>query len=241
MNMNITITDIVKCVYDPSYFMYNYCTIIAKQEVNKYKENTITNEVIKEIPNNRLIAGFYPRQSGKTWFIAAYALWYSLFNNNTLTIIIPTNNYNIVDINEKILTIYDNLPNMFKTELLVRNQKKLVFNNNSEIRYAINEVGIHSYSPDLLLLDEIVTNKHLNEIFECAIPIIMASNKSTIISLTTDNLYLNLSSKIGNNWKILKGSILDSYSKETIIKERLIKTIGIEKYKELYNGVYDDI
>jgi hypothetical protein len=184
----------IKCKTDPIYFIRNYVKIISLDhgiinfDLYDYQIN-----FIKSIHENRMVIGMMPRQSGKTICLAAYIVWYMIFNDAKTVAILANKAAAAREIMSRVQLIYEQLPKWIQQGVAEWNKGSITLENNSKaFTAATSSSGIRGRSVNLLAIDEtaIISNTVADEFFTATYPTI-SSGTTTKIILTSTPLGLN--------------------------------------------------
>ena len=75
------VQEYMKCVEDPIYFIEKYIRIVTLDRgLQPFIPWNFQKDMLRTVHSNRFVICKYPRQSGKSTTVLAYALWYILFN-----------------------------------------------------------------------------------------------------------------------------------------------------------------
>lgn len=184
----------VKCKQDPIYFISNYCKIISLDrglipfELFPYQER-----FIRSLHENRMVISMQSRQMGKTQTVAAYIVWYLLFNDDKTVAILANKAAAAREIMSRVQLMIEHLPKWLQQGVVEWNKGNIAFENNSKaFTAATSSSGIRGRSVNLLYVDEVsvVPNTVAEEFFTATYPTI-SSGKTTKIILTSTPLGLN--------------------------------------------------
>jgi len=184
----------VKCTYDPIYFIKKYIKIISLDhglipfKLYDYQVNFIT-----ALHENRRVLGMFPRQHGKTTTVAAYLVWYLIFNDSKTVAILANKASAAREIMSRMQLMIEGLPKWLQQGVVEWNKGSIKFENNSAaFTAATSSSGIRGKSVNFLYIDEaaIIPNTVADEFFTATYPTISAG-KTTKIVLTSTPLGLN--------------------------------------------------
>jgi hypothetical protein len=128
------IKELSLCMFDPKYFIKNYCYIQhpttgrMKFDLYPYQEN-----LIDVYHNYRNSIAMLPRQSGKSQTAAAYLLWYAMFNPDSTILIAAHVFRGAQEIMGRIRYIYENCPDFIRAGVVAYNRGSIEFDNGSRI------------------------------------------------------------------------------------------------------------
>ena len=184
------VQEILKCKDEPIYFIKKYCKIVSLDsellvdfDLYSYQEN-----FINLINDNRRVISMQPRQMGKSQTVAAYILWYSLFNNNKTVAILAYKADASMEILSRYQLMYENLPLWMQQGIKTWNKGDVELENGSKvITAATSNSGIRGKSVNLLYVDEvsIVPNNIAEEFFTAIYPVVSAGETTKIILTST--------------------------------------------------------
>ena len=184
----------VRCKQDPIHFIKTYIKIISLDrgiipfELYDYQIRFIT-----ALHENRRIIGLMPRQHGKTTTVAAYLVWYIIFNDAKTVAVLANKAAAAREIMSRLQLMYENLPKWLQQGVSEWNKGSISLENNSKVfTAATSSSGIRGKSVNFLLIDEcaIIPNTVADEFFTATYPTISAS-VTTKIALTSTPLGLN--------------------------------------------------
>jgi len=184
------VKELLACKDDPVYFIRNYCKIVSLDsemlipfDLYDYQVNFLNN-----IHENRRIISMQPRQMGKSQVVAAYVLWYTLFNNNKTVAILAYKLDAAVEILSRFQLMYENLPLWMQQGIKTWNKGDVELENGSSVfTAATSNSGIRGKSVNLLYVDEvaIVQNNVAEEFFTSVYPVVSAGETTKIILTST--------------------------------------------------------
>ena len=184
------VKELLACKDDPVYFIRNYCKIVSLDsemlipfDLYDYQVNFLNN-----IHENRRIISMQPRQMGKSQVVAAYTLWYTLFNNNKTVAILAYKLDAAVEILSRYQLMYENLPLWMQQGIKTWNKGDVELENGSSVfTAATSNSGIRGKSVNLLYVDEvaIVQNNVAEEFFTSVYPVVSAGETTKIILTST--------------------------------------------------------
>lgn len=168
------IQEIIKCSCDPVYFMKMYAMKdLSPADVEQFTIWTVdaANYKVTEIGTERA--------SGRTRYLAGYALWKATFDSYK-TIMVGTHNSHSRDaIRNYLYDMYEQLPVWMKHKAKEYNKHRVVFENDSQILFdLINERFCRGRSLDVLLLDnwELVKPTIRDEVVQSIAPTLHHTN-----------------------------------------------------------------
>jgi len=184
------VKEILTCKDDPIYFIKNYCKIVSLDsealipfDLFPYQERVIT--AIND--NNRTLV-MTGRQQGKTQTVAAYILWYTLFNNNKQVAILANKASAAREVLSRYQLMYENVPMWMQQGIKTWNKGDIELENGSKILTAATSAsGIRGKSINMLYIDEaaIIPNNVAEEFFTSVYPVVSAGKTTKIVLSST--------------------------------------------------------
>ena len=184
------VQELLKCKDDPVYFIKTYCMIVSLDseilipfELFKYQE-----KFINTIQNSRRVISMQPRQMGKSQTVAAYVLWYTLFNNNKQVAILAHKADAAMEILSRYQIMYENIPLWMQQGIKTWNKGDVELENGSSVfTAATSSAGIRGKSVNLLYVDEaaIIPNNIAEQFFTSVYPVVSAGETTKIILTST--------------------------------------------------------
>lgn len=182
------IAEYVKCKEDPVYFIKTYCKIISLDAgLVSFDLFDYQVKFIEVLHNENRIVSMQPRQSGKTQVVAAYVLYYSIFNDNKTIAILANKATAAREILSRYQLMYEYLPEFLQQGVRTWNKGDIELENGSKVfTSATSSSGIRGKSVNVLYIDEvsIVPNNVSEDFFTSTYPTI-SSGVSTKIILTS--------------------------------------------------------
>ena len=152
------VQELERCIVDPVHFIENHIKIKhpikgqIKFELFPYQREIITNLHTKR--NNLLLM---PRQTGKTETVAAFLLWFAMFNSDKTVVIASNKSDNAMEIIAKIQNSYEEVEDYLKVGIDPNswNKHTCQFDNKSRIMsFATAEDTGRGYAVSFLYCDE---------------------------------------------------------------------------------------
>jgi hypothetical protein len=189
------VKELLKCKDDPIYFIKSYCQIVSldSEQLIPFELYSYQEKFINHIQENRRIISMQPRQMGKSQVVAAYILWYTLFNNNKTVAILAHKQDASVEVLARYQLMYENLPIWMQQGIKVWNQGDVELENGSSVfTAATSSSGIRGRTVNLLYVDEvaIIPNNIAEDFFTSVYPVV-SSGETTKIVLTSTPLGYN--------------------------------------------------
>ncbi|MEN9917296.1 MAG: hypothetical protein RLY40_1228 [Pseudomonadota bacterium] len=181
--------EFIKCSENAFYFILNYVKIIHPLKGTiKFNLYDFQVQALKYIMLNRYSISLKPRQMGMSTLMAAYLLWYAMFNRHKNILIISIKLNVAKSFLNKIRGMYSRLPNFLQMEILNGQESAgtsttIIFANGSEIHVsaATSDAG-RSEALSFLLLDEVAFQKNASHIWGAAQPTLSTGGKACMIS-----------------------------------------------------------
>jgi hypothetical protein len=183
------VQEIIRCSSDPIYFITKYCKIVSLDHglvpfiLYGYQEN-----FIETLLNNRKVISMQPRQMGKSQTVAAFILWYTLFQSNKTVAILANKAPAAREILYRYQLMYEGLPLWLQQGIKTWNKGDIELENGSIVfTAATSSSGIRGKSVNLLYVDEtaIIPNNVAEEFFTSVYPTISAGETTKIVLTST--------------------------------------------------------
>ena len=188
------LAEYVKCQQDPIYFILNYVKIVSLDHgLIPFALFDYQKRFIEAIHNNRKVISMQSRQMGKTQTVAAYLVWYLMFNDNKTVAVLANKAVAVREIMSRMQAMIELLPKWLQQGVVEWNKGNIKFENGSSaFTAATTSSGPRGKSINLLYCDEvaIVPNNVADDFFTATYPTI-SSGESTKIILTSTPLGLN--------------------------------------------------
>jgi hypothetical protein len=129
-----------------------------------------------------------PRQMGKSQVVAAYVLWYTLFQSNKTVAILANKAAAAREILFRYQLMYENLPLFLQQGIKTWNKGDIELENGSIVfTAATSKSGVRGRSVNLLYVDEtaIIPNNIAEEFFTAVYPVVSAGSTTKIILTST--------------------------------------------------------
>lgn len=181
----------IACALDIHLFAEKYCK--TKREDGSIGEIFLRDyqkEILDSFFSNRFSILMSSRQSGKTITASIFILHFLIFNNDKNAMIIANKGDTVIEIVDKIKSIYTLLPFFLKPGIRIWNQKSLTFENGCRIKTsARTKTPAVGFTIDLLFLDEMahVPSNIIEPFYMAAYPTVSAMTNSKIIITSTPN------------------------------------------------------
>lgn len=184
------VQEIIKCKDDPIYFITTYCKIVSldSEELIPFLLYPYQEKFINTLQDNRRVISMQPRQMGKSQTVAAYVLWYTLFNNNKEVAILANKSDAAMEILSRYQLMYENVPLWMQQGIKTWNKGDVELENGSSVfTAATSSAGIRGKSVNLLYVDEaaIIPNNIADQFFTSVYPVVSAGQTTKIILTST--------------------------------------------------------
>lgn len=179
----------IRCKSDPVYFIKTYCKIVSLDhglinfDLYDYQVN-----FIQTMNDDRRVIAKMPRQMGKTQTVAAYIVWYVLFNPTKTVAVLANKATAAREIMSRFQLMYEYLPKFLQQGVKVWNRGDIELENGSKVfTGATSSSGIRGKSVNFLYVDEaaIIPNTVAEEFFTSTYPTISAGVTTKIILTST--------------------------------------------------------
>lgn len=199
-NINVTvdytkehILEFEKCSQDPIYFIKTYVKIISLDHgLIPFKLYDYQVKFIEAMHNNRRVISMQPRQSGKTQVVAAYILWYSLFNDEKTVAILANKATAAREILSRYQKMYENIPLWLQEGVKSWNKGSVELENGSKIFIAATTPNaVTGKSVNFLYIDEtaVIPNTVAEDFFTSAYPTLSSGRNTKIVLTSTPRGY----------------------------------------------------
>lgn len=191
-----SIQEMIKCRDDVLYFVENYVKIVTLDygEV-LFEPRDYQKETLKLLSKNRFFIGLWSRQSGKTTVVAAYALWYAIFNEDKNIGMVSNKESSAKRILDNMKRMYESLPAWLKPGVTEYAKTSITFENGSKlIISATTQDAFRGWPMNIVLCDEFafVPSNAAEEFWASNYPTISSSDTSKIIIISTPNGMFNI-------------------------------------------------
>lgn len=240
------LTEYVKCLNDPIYFIETYVEInTIDSGFQKFKLRGYQTDLINCFMDNNKTILLSPRQSGKTITTSAFLLWYVCFNSDKVVYILANKASVAREILSRITAAYERIPFFLQPGAKVWNKGSIELGNDSRIVSAATTASaIRGSTANLVYLDEFAFVDNAEEFFKSTYPTISSGNSSKLMISSTPN-GLNLFYKI---WKDAKAGISDFIpfeitwdkvpGRDEAWKQRNITLLGEHGFRQEYGNEF---
>ncbi len=188
------IDEYARCMLDPIYFITKYIKITTLDYgIQPFILFDYQTKFIKCLHENRKVIGLFPRQHGKTTCVAAYLVWYTIFNDSKNVAILANKRSAAQEVMSRMQEMYSDLPKWIQPGVKEWNKGSYILANGSKAFIAATTAaGIRGKSVNFLYIDEaaIIPNTVAEAFFAATYPTI-SSGETTKIALTSTPLGLN--------------------------------------------------
>lgn len=184
------INEIRRCASDPLYFIKNYVKIQHPVEGDiLFTPRPYQERMIHNFHHNRFNIAMLPRQVGKTTIVAAYLLWYAMFNMDKVILIAAHQFSGASEIMHRVYHAYQAMPDFIRCGATTENKQSLSFDNGSRIiATATTEKTGRGLAISLIYMDEFafVDRRIANDLWTSIAPT-LSTGGSCIITSTPNN------------------------------------------------------
>lgn len=241
------LTEYVKCLKDPVYFIKNYFYIqhpskgAIKLQLHPYQE-----ELIHNYEDNRFTIVLPARQVGTTTVSTAYLLWFNMFHSDKTTLAAADTSANAKELIFRIRFAYDALPQWFQSlsKLTENNKFNLGFDNGSRIvGTSVNASAGCGMSISLLYVDQFAFSKSAlqYEFWTSNYPTLIIGHGKCIISSSPnkdDDTFAKLWSAAnegtGNKFYPVRVEWSAPPGRDENFKQDMINCIGEKRWRQEY-------
>ena len=174
---------------DPCAFINNCVKVISIDKgIVPFHLYPYQERIINAVHNNRFTICKLFRQSGKSTVIAAYCLWFGIFNNNKDIVILANKLAAAKELFSRIEMMYETLPDFVKPGVKEYNKTSMVLENGSKISCAATSASaIRGRSIGLLICDEFafLPPGIAEEFITSSFPALSASGTSKLVLIST--------------------------------------------------------
>jgi len=242
--------ELMRCARDPVHFITNY--VFIKHPVRgqiKFAMYDYQKNMVRQFEKNRYNIVLASRQVGKTETSAAYLLWYALFNEEKMILILSNKSDGAKEIISKIQNAYEELPHWLKPGIDEDswNKHECRFDNKSRILAgATSADSARGLAISLLYLDEFAFVKtHLQEEFWTSVLPTLSTGGSCIISSTPNGN----SNRFAQMWREAQndGEFVPTHvpwdappGRDKDFKKQQISILGKRKWLQEYECCHGD-
>lgn len=179
--------EFLKCKKEPEYFISKYVKVVHPiRGLVPFELYPFQKEILASLHFRQSLLLRKFRQAGATTICAAYALWFTIFNDHKTVAILSKDDDASKEIVSRIKIMYSELPAYFKPKTLKDAEHTIKFENGSVIRSkASSKQAGRSISASLLILDEAAFIENIDTIWAAAAPTLSTGGK--VFALSTVN------------------------------------------------------
>ena len=184
--------DLARCQVDPLFFIENFVYIQTGGGEKLFKPFEYQKEMIRNFIENKNNIMLTARQMGKTTVVAAYLLWYAMFNPTKTVLLMGNVQAAAQEIMERIKFAYEMCPDHIRDGVKKYNELTIKFENKSRIiARATTPQAARGLTVDLLYLDEFafVQESYQSNFWAAVSPTLAGSKGGCIISSTPNTEY----------------------------------------------------
>lgn len=239
-----------KCYNDIIYFINTYCKIKTTDGINNIKLHKFQEDILKQYQDNRFTIFQISSQMGVTLIKALVHLHKMLFHSNENILLIAPKLCSNVELIQRIKDTYVRLPFFLQKGVILYNQSKIIFENESSIKSIskfpdaisrrVSEVDFYDAGS--------IRNSMFESLYKNLIPTILSGNDSKLcISVSNVNEYIkNLmynaelpeDSPYHNNFKVFKYYWWEYPNRDEEWKQNQIRTFGKDTFDTNYDLKY---
>lgn len=159
-NVNVDFTsdnilEFEKCIWDPVYFIENFCQIVTDDGVKLFKMFPYQKRIIEALHNNPKMVAKIGRQMGKSTILAAYICWYANFSKNKVACILANKMSIAREIFSRVQMMYEMLPFWLQKGVKEWNKTSFILQNGCRVFCAASSPSsIRGTTIDFLMVDE---------------------------------------------------------------------------------------
>lgn len=184
---DLQIAEYYKCFKYPVYFIEKYVKVISVDEgLVPFVMYAYQRKLIKSFQKERFNIVKMCRQAGKTTVVAAFILWYAMFNADKNIGILANKAAQAREIVARITTSLESIPFFLQVGNKSLNKGSMEFANRSRIiSAATSSSSIRGQSMSLLYIDEAAFIPNDFEFYESTYPVITSGKESRVIITST--------------------------------------------------------
>ena len=185
------VQEYIKCKTDPIYFIETYVKIVTLDHgLVKMKLFDYQKKMILSFWKNKKSICLTARQAGKSTVVAAFFVWYTLFNPEKVCAILANKAVVAREILSRYQKAYENIPKFLQQGVVTFNKGTVELENGSKIMAAsTSSSAIRGFTISVLYLDEyaFVHPNVAEEFFTSVWPTLSSGKDSKIIVTSTPN------------------------------------------------------
>ena len=193
------IVELHKCTKDVLYFL-KYVKIVSLDfgEIF-FKPHDYQYELIEKFQKHRFNIALASRQCGKTTIVAAFVLWYAIFNRDKVIGIVSNKESSAKNILARLKRMYESLPVWLKPGVTEYAKTAITFDNGTKIIVSATSAdAFRGESINILVCDEFafVPAHQAEEFWAANYPTISSSKEAKVIIISTPNGMFNIFHRI---------------------------------------------
>ena len=201
------VEEFIRCKNSAIHFIENWCKIVVpKKGVTNFKLFDYQKEAIKAFEEDRFNIILAARQMGKSQVVAAFMLWFILFNSNKQCFVLSKDHGSSKDVLKRLSDMFQMVPFFLQPGAKGYAKTYIELSNGSRVESASSSGdSVRGRSIDFIYLDEFAYLDNDVDFYTSTYPAITAIPDSKIIITSTPkgvgNIYYKLwsNSIIGNN------------------------------------------
>lgn len=131
------VKQVQRCISDPGYFINNFVRVVSIDKgIIPFTLYPYQKRIIDAINNNRFTICKLFRQAGKSTIVAAYCLWFTIFNDNKDVVILANKLSAAKEMFSRCQQMYEMLPDFIKPGVKEYNKTSMVLENGSKLSCA---------------------------------------------------------------------------------------------------------
>ena len=209
-----------------------------------FKPYAYQKKLLETVLDNRFNVFLLSRQSGKSTTVAAYALWYAIFNADKTIGIVSNKQISAIDILHRITIMYEELPVWLKPGVESLGKMGIEFDNGTRILVSATSAdAFRGRTINVLVADEFAfVRKHVaDEFWSANYPTISASEEAKIIIISTPCGVFNqfhtiytMAERKENEFKALKFDWRVVPGRDEKWAENQRKNLGLRRFRQEY-------
>ena len=180
-----------KCSKDPIYFIENYVKVVHPDHgLVLMKLFPYQKDMVLSFWKNRKTICLTARQAGKSTVVAAFFVWYTIFNDEKKCALLANKAIVAREILARYQKAYENVPKFLQQGVVTFNKGSVELENGSTIMAAsTTSSAIRGFTINVMYLDEFAFVPHnvAEDFFTSVWPTLSSSTKSKMIITSTPN------------------------------------------------------
>lgn len=177
--------ELVKCSYEPSYFIHEYCRIYNATDRDwiPFDLWPAQEETLQTIVDNRMLLVLKARQLGLSWLVLCYVLWSMLFHPAATVLIFSKRDEEAIELLDvRLKGIYQRLPVWMQCKRVELDSKHDWVLSNGSSAKCFPTTGGRSYTGSIVLVDEADFVEDLDSLLNAVKPTVDAGGQMIMIS-----------------------------------------------------------